>query len=203
MNSLQLYLEEQHNKAMIAFMEGDMQHFLRNMLPGMLTKDEYPNWNTLDVLYHEPRVQRLFRDIEIDGRKYRACLHRIHGVADAAKCLMHYHEWSGITTIVKGSYEMGSGYGDPFGQPPKSMMISHYHVGSSYMMPDPYWWHYVRPTGEPSWSVMLMGPKYPKELLPSPSEEHDLTKNERISENIKAELFVAWGEITNEFLKNH
>ena len=86
MNSLQQYLEEQHNKAMIAFMKKDFPHFIRNMLPGMLTKEEYPNWNTLDVLYHEPRVQRLFRDVEIDGHSatstdqasYNCCLHDIH-----------------------------------------------------------------------------------------------------------------------------
>ena len=203
MNALQKHINDPQQKQLVACMEGDSNDFIRTQLPGLLTKEEYPNWNDLHVLYHEPRVERLFRDIEINGRKYRACLHRIHGVADPMQCLMHYHEWPAITTIIKGSYEMGSGYGDPFGLTPQSMMISHYHVGSSYMMPDPYWWHYVRPTGEASWSVMLMAPKYPKELLPPPSEEHDLSQNKRISDSTKSLLFVHWGENIHEYLQNH
>lgn len=120
-------------------------------LPDLL-KDT-SGWNTLDVDYEPPRVERLWQQFE-DG--FRVCLHRIHPCEQA---LFHPHPWPSAVKILSGLYEMGVGYGVGKKDPPEAATLV-LSTGSSYEMIEPDGWHYVRPLGAPSLSVMVMGPPY-------------------------------------------
>lgn len=117
-------------------------------------------WNSLDVDYEPPRVERLWKDWKYGCRIY---LHRIHPCDTA---LFHPHPWPSAVKVVSGQYEMGVGYGAGQERPPVASLTV-LRSGSSYAMTDPNGWHWVRPLGEPSLSVMVTGPKWDR-WSPSP-----------------------------------
>lgn len=126
-------------------------------LPALLRSSE--GWNSLDVTYEPPRVERLWRPFEfyseaIQGMAtYRLYLHRIH---PCDRALYHPHPWPSIIKILAGGYEMGVGYGQ--GQdllPPIAAKIK-LAPGSTYSMTDKDGWHYVLPT-VPNLSIMITG----------------------------------------------
>jgi len=123
-------------------------HRAEKLLPEFLDDDE--EWNSLDVNYEPPRVERLWREFE-EG--FRVCLHRIH---PCEKALFHPHPWPSAIKIVSGLYEMGIGYGVGKEDPPEVATVV-LAAGSYYEMVEPNGWHYVRPLAEPSLSVMVTG----------------------------------------------
>src|SRR5918993_824089 len=106
-------------------------------LPAMLADEA--SWQTLDIDYHPPRVERLWRPWD----DYRVSLHRIHpcGPSDA---LFHPHPWPSAMRILEGTYEMAVGYGKGESVPPiAARMIA--SGDFRYEMTDSDAWHYVRP----------------------------------------------------------
>lgn len=117
-------------------------------------------WNSLDVDYLPPRVERLW--CEIDG--YRVFLHTIHQTEEP--CLFHKHKWPAAFKQVYGSYEMGITYSDSemsseeaYGLPVLSKFII--SAGSYYEMTQTDCLHYVRPVGDISCSIMITKDLYP------------------------------------------
>lgn len=123
-------------------------HRAEALLPDLLKDLE--GWQTLDITYEPPRVERLWRQFE-EG--YRVCLHRIH---PCEKALFHPHPWPSAIKILSGTYEMGVGYGLDQEIPPEAATV-YLTAGSYYEMIEPDGWHYVRPLREPSLSVMVTG----------------------------------------------
>lgn len=117
-------------------------------LPRLLQDEE--GWHTLDVNYEPPHVERLWRPY---GDECRLYLHRIHPCEVA---LLHPHPWPSAVRVVSGRYEMGVGW-SPSDIPPKLAAKIVLRPNSSYVMDDPNGWHYVKPLGEPSLSVMVTG----------------------------------------------
>src|SRR5262245_5320802 len=79
-------------------------------LPDLLA--DPAGWETVDVDYEPPRVERLWRQLEPD---VRAFLHRIH---PCERALFHPHPWPSAVKIVSGTYEMLVGYGAGETPPP-------------------------------------------------------------------------------------
>ncbi len=126
--------------------------------------DDPDGWDTLDVNYVPPRVERLWRDFE-DGRVY---LHRIH---PCEKAFYHSHPWPSAIKILSGGYEMGLGYAPPARGPAKPVTIR-LPEGASYEMIHPAGWHYVRPIGAVNYSIMVSGPVWPlPRRVPKPPAE--------------------------------
>ena len=124
-------------------------------LPTLL--QDKAGWNSLDVDYEPPRVERLWRTLSLTGqlpfeRPYRLYLHRIH---PCSKALYHPHPWPSAIRIVNGGYEMGVGYGSGQEPPPIAARM-HLVSGSSYEMEDIDGWHYVLPS-VPNLSIMVTG----------------------------------------------
>ena len=74
--------------------------------------------------------------------------------------------------VLEGTYEMAVGYGTGGKEPPMAARIIT-GAGSEYEMTDPNGWHYVRPIGTPTLSLMIAGkpwnrtsPKSEKTLNP-------------------------------------
>lgn len=111
-------------------------------------------WNSLDVDYEPPRVERLWRPFE---DQYRVYLHRIH---PCEKALMHPHPWPSVIKVISGKYEMGLNYHGPEPLLAKFILTE----GSIYVMDDPKGWHYVKPLKEPSLSLMITGKPYEPQL---------------------------------------
>lgn len=72
--------------------------------------DGIDKWHSLDVDYHAPRVERLWREFECNGKVYRGYLHCIHP-CKPEEALFHPHGWPSAMQIVEGHYVMWMGYG--------------------------------------------------------------------------------------------
>ena len=121
-------------------------------LPDMLLDES--SWRSLDVNYDQPRVERLYRQ----HGENRIYLHRIHPCS-TGQPLMHPHPWPSVVRVLSGLYEMGMGVNSDNTTP--SVVVTLYFYGAGlYEMTDPAAWHYVRPLGGPSFSLMVAGPKW-------------------------------------------
>lgn len=127
--------------------KGDMIEVLHDVevkLPRLLTQPD--SWNTLDVNYEPPRVERLWYQLG----EYRVYLHRIHPCETP---LFHTHPWPSAVHILSGRYEMGIGsYSDSF--PISTVTLT---AGSEYEMIDKFGMHSVMPIAVASLSVMVTG----------------------------------------------
>jgi hypothetical protein len=137
-------------------------------LPDLLTDAE--SWNTLQVTYNLPYVDRLWRNFG-EGR---ILLHRIHPCGED-EALFHPHPWpAAIRVLGPGDYEMGIAWGDPTGPvPPMATKITMTR-GGLYEMTDPRAWHYVRPLHREVFSLMVIGKPYdtPKQERFGQFKEH-------------------------------
>jgi hypothetical protein len=127
----------------------DILHEVESELPALL-RDESA-WKSVFIDYHPPIVERLWSP----WRDCRAYPHRIHPCAPG-EALFHPHPWPSVMRILSGEYEMAVGYGKGESPPPiAALMIA---AGDfRYEMTDPDAWHYVRPLGEPTMSLMVTG----------------------------------------------
>ncbi|TSC82729.1 MAG: Uncharacterized protein G01um101420_87 [Parcubacteria group bacterium Gr01-1014_20] len=153
----------------------EVLHQVERDLPQLLEDKEW--WNSLDVDYHPPRVERLWRQ----HGEYRIYLHRIHP-CKPGEALFHPHPWPSAMKVLRGgNYEMAVGFGSGETPPPvaASMILG---PGSEYEMTHPDSWHYVRPIDEPAITLMIAGkpwnrisPKSDGPLKPLPDyQKNDL-----------------------------
>ncbi|MEK7138284.1 MAG: hypothetical protein AAB787_02120 [Patescibacteria group bacterium] len=129
----------------------DMFWFLAGVeeqLPELLEDER--GWTGVDVDYHPPRVERLWRQLG-DIRVY---LHRIH-YCDPGEALFHPHPWPSAMKVLKGQYKMAVGYGGGDTPPPVAARLL-LGPGSEYEMTNQDAWHYVRPTEEGGTVLTLM-----------------------------------------------
>lgn len=122
-----------------------LQDFLESDFLDLL-RDDPKAWQSLDVDYDPPRVERLWRQYG----DFRVSLHCIH---TCEKALYHPHPWPSAIHVVSGKYEMAVGTEET--EAARIILTQ----GCSYEMLDPKGWHYVRPlksiSGPTSLSVML------------------------------------------------
>lgn len=122
---------------------------LRAKIPGLIDDPTTP-WQTLDVLYEDPHVERVWLQL---GSK-RLYLHRIH---PCERGFYHPHPWPSAIILLSGAQRMWLGYGPPSGSPPDIAATIELAAGSAYEMLDPRGWHAVMPQGGVSLSLMLTG----------------------------------------------
>ena len=128
---------------------------LEQALPAMLLDESI--WQSLYVDYHPPTVERLWTH----WREYRAFLHRIHPCT-REQALFHPHPWPSAMRVLEGEYEMAVGFGPGMGEPPvAALMVS--RGDFRYEMTHPDSWHYVRPLGRPTLSLMVTGKPWDRE----------------------------------------
>jgi hypothetical protein len=80
---------------------------------------------------------------------------------EPGEALFHPHPWPSAMRILEGTYEMAVGHGAGSTAPPIAARI----IASGdfrYEMTDPDAWHYVRPIGRPSLSIMVTGKPWPR-----------------------------------------
>ena len=129
-------------------------------LPRLLLQSDA--WNTLDVDYFPPRVERLWTQFDNDHRLF---IHLIHPTSE--QCLFHKHRWPASFKMLNGSYEMGIAYSEEevtSEMAYKIPIISKFELteGSYYEMTNTNTLHYVKPLDGISISLMLSGPLYPE-----------------------------------------
>lgn len=137
-------------------------------------------WNSVNVNYHFPFVERLWVDWILGHRIY---LHRILP-AKKETCLFHPHPWPSVMKVIEGDYELGIGWGKggPQDPPPPVAATVYGSAGMVYEMLDRDSWHYVRPMYQhhPVYTIMVTGqpwqretPKAPVKLNPLSAEKKD------------------------------
>lgn len=151
------------------------------------------NWNTLDVDYYPPRVERLWL---IYGG-FRIHLHVIHKTAD--ECLYHKHKWPAAFKQLKGSYMMGVTYheeeisSDIAHQLPDLMTIL-VTPGMCYEMTQTDTLHYVKPVSDVSYSIMITKDLYPEAINRKEALNKELLP---LDDNRKLELINIFAELLN------
>lgn len=142
------------------------------VLPNLLSQPD--KWNTLDVDYHPPRVERLFTDC---GDGYRLYLHVIHKTD--GDCLYHKHNWPAALKQVHGVYKMGMTYsesevGSDEAHSLPDLACFEVVEGTYYEMTQTDALHYVKPTTPFSCSIMLTHDKYPEHVFRKEAVERQL-----------------------------
>lgn len=141
------------------------------LLPKLLQDDAI--WQSLYVDYHPPFVERLWTP----WGSYRINLHRIHP-CPRAEALFHPHPWPSAMHVFEGEYEMAVGFGSGMETPPvAALMIA--RDDFRYEMTHPDCWHYVRPIGRPSLSVMVTGTPWERESAKSSKPLGPLSQAQR------------------------
>jgi hypothetical protein len=124
-------------------------------LPEML-RDEAA-WLSVLVDYHPPKVERLWQS----WNGYRIYLHRIHP-CEKGEALFHPHPWPSAMRVLAGEYEMAVGFGPGMVEPPVAALVV-VSGGVRYEMSHQDSWHYVRPIGGTTLSVMVTGKPWGRE----------------------------------------
>lgn len=146
-----------------------------------LLNEGIDSWESLDVDYEPPRVERLWRQVG----EYRIYLHRIHPCEEA---LYHPHPWPNAVMILSGKYEMVLGGADAVTDLVGRLVLTE---GSMYERTNPLGWHYVRPLEGPSLSIMVTG----KPWDPPVYDHSDFGKKvelKPLTPEAKADLFQAF-----------
>jgi len=125
---------------------------IEKKLPKLLITEE---WESLDVDYHPPRVERVW----LQYKDLRICLHRIHP-ADSSDILFHRHPWPSAMKVLQGTYEMSVGFGATEITPPVAATLL-LNTGSYYEMIHPDGWHSVNPKDGSTYSLMISGLPWP------------------------------------------
>ncbi len=140
----------------------DILKDIEKTLPAILC---YPTlWNSLDVDYHPPIVKRVWTQIDDEHRLY---LHEIHP-CEREEALFHAHPWKSavhVLPIGNGIYEHGVGmrntYQVGFMSKPRITFdicaMQQVYGEMYYQMTEKNAAHYVRPIGEPVYTLMLTG----------------------------------------------
>ena len=131
-------------------------------LPALLAEAE--SWKSLHIDYYPPVVERVWRP----WRDLRLSLHRIHPCGPG-EALLHPHPWPSAVLIIAGEYEMGVTYGAGSSPPPLGARIV-LGPGARYDMTEPDAWHYVRPLGQPSLSIMITGTPWSRAMPVEPNQ---------------------------------
>ena len=129
-------------------------------LPKLLLNPEL--WNSLDVDYFPPRVERLWLKYDQNHRLY---IHITHPTKE--ECLLHKHRWPAAFKMVDGCYELGMTYSkDEIASKEAYKLPIHIHIisaGSYYEMINTNDMHYVKPLGnERSITLMMSGALFPE-----------------------------------------
>jgi len=123
-----------------------------NVLPALL--ESSTPWNSLAVRYETPFVDRVW----MQYGDYRINLHKIY---PCDKPLFHPHPWPSAVEIFSGAYEMGIGEAFTFNgigfKPTRPVATTILCAGARYEMVHPRGYHYVKPIGIPSMSLMITG----------------------------------------------
>jgi hypothetical protein len=131
--------------------------------------------HTMYIDYHKPYVSRVW----FQYGSYRVYLHKIEPCKESSEALFHPHPWKSIIRILKGSYEMGIGHSETDEIPTIDCTLELY-APSIYEMVDRNGWHYVRPTVEPVYSLMITGELNDRKGVNSPDHKfRTLTEEEK------------------------
>lgn len=128
----------------------DKLYYFQSILGSLLVSGA--EWNTLDVNYEKPHVQRVWRQFG----EYRINLHRIFPCGRYG-CFFHPHPWPSALKIEDGRYEMSIGYGGGLELKSDNIAKLILPAGSYYEMTDFDSWHSVRPLDGPVMSLMITG----------------------------------------------
>lgn len=150
----------------------ELLHQAEKELPKLLEQD---GWNSVDVTYHDPRVERVWRQ----WGENRINLHVIHPCKES-DALFHPHPWPSAMRIVHGTYQMAVGYGEGTKLPPTACKVV-LSAGSSYEMTNKDGWHAVYALHLPCYTVMISGKPWNREMPEEPMEKQGTLSQLRVS----------------------
>lgn len=202
----------------------DLKHIEKTVLMDLLKNPSI--WNTLDVNYYPPRVERLWTQLE----DQRLMLHIIHP-CEPLTSLYHPHAWPSVMHVLDGKYEMGLGIKHSSGMLEKIAIQKGKESPSFIVLPkkkqedqrtiirqicklemngDNYYemldikgWHYVRPINNVCLTVMLTGEPWSHDIEYKVEKDGQPTwgKLPELTEHRKLEILEIFKEHYRLFLK--
>ncbi len=169
-------------------MINSLQSIEMNELNGLLSEPS-DSWNTMDVNYHPPHVERVWKQV---SPSCRVLLHRIHQ-CNEDEALWHAHPWPSAVSVVSGMYRQSVGYMNAgIGEAPSEGKIvtlcrTILRWGSYYEMCDPKTWHRVYPISLSCLTIMVTGLPYAKNLV-QPSLVTPSEKQGPLSDEVRDEI---------------
>ncbi len=115
-------------------------------------------WQSLDIDYEYPRVERLWMQWADTMRIYLHVIHATH-----VHPMYHPHPWSSVVEILAGRYKMALGHGAGTEAPPYTATLE-LGPGSRYAMNHPDGWHSVRPLTPTVLSIMVTGSRWQRTM---------------------------------------
>ncbi len=148
-------------------------------------------WKSMLVTYEHPHVERIYSDIDVGAGPMRVMLHKVLEVPEGATPLWHPHPWPSAVRVLEAGrgrvYEMDIGRG-----PSNDFAAVMRSSGElRYAMVDPAAWHYVRPIGGPSYSVMVVGPPFQE---PQHAQHRPKTQQGPLSPDAFQRSLMMWRE---------
>ncbi len=137
-------------------------------LPTLLMEEG--RWRSMDIRYHQPHVERLWRE----DPPFRVSLHCIHP-CERGQALFHPHPWPSAVLLLDGGYEMTVGYGDGENPPPVAARLV-LRANTFYTMDDPNGWHSVRPLDRPTYTMMVTGRPWGRKGLRPEKPQQELSR---------------------------
>lgn len=144
------------------------------LLPELLATEA--GWTGLYADTEKPALTRMWRQ----WGECRIYLHSF-GPCERGQIFPHPHPWQSAVRVW-GDYEMGIGHSDEPDVPPRfeRMVLK---PGSVYAITQPKTWHWVRPAGSGSDSVMVAGPTiYPQNRVRANKPVRGLTQSEILAQ---------------------
>lgn len=139
--------------------------------------------------YHQPYVQRIW----FQHGEERVYLHKIEWCKSSQEALYHPHPWESAIRILKGPYEMGIGHSETNNIPITDCKLI-VHPNSAYEMVEKDSWHYVKPIGEVSISLMVTGKRNGRNMPITPEKEfRKLTEAEAYDIFAEFNKYYKWG----------
>ena len=141
-------------------------------LPELLDNAE---WQSLDVNYHKPHVERVW----CKWRGLRVNLHRILP-CEVHEALFHPHPWPSAVRVVAGGYWSAIGSGPLNGPAPTVAANLWCPPDSIIVMDKPDGWHLVAPP-EVSLSLMVTAQPYAEKLTFKPGMKLSVLNDYEVS----------------------
>ena len=115
---------------------------------------EAKDWSSLIINRRKPYTYRIFTQVG----PYRICFHTFD-TCDKTESFIHPHAWPAAFKILRGSYEIKTGYSKNKLDRPTDFHRFILEQNSSYEMVNPLEWHSITPL-EITHTVMINGEGY-------------------------------------------
>ncbi len=128
------------------------EDFRSSRLRELMAESNLKNWNGILLDHLEPHIER----VSILDGQYEIAIHKVTPSSGLPVTYLPFQHHPCIMHVLHGGYEMGLGFGTPFGPPPPLSLVLELHAKNSYTILDGNVWYWGRSLyATPSYVLMF------------------------------------------------